>query len=202
MTYSNPLSNTLKTPTTRASKASRIISEGKAVSPAPTNESGFHDEEESHTADQSSVAESFFSGILSLCASVNGTPTSQHANETKSPSFNLGFGETDSVISDKSSESSDQFENMFDELLDHIGHGIFPKENLHVLVIRFYNVYATIKGSKVLSHEMFKLLDVPLDSDFDEVTCYRESDDSGLEMNCSGEKTFPRLWNSIAFARE
>jgi hypothetical protein len=188
--------NYLKTPIRSSKISSRVNSEGKAASPAPTNESGFHDEEESHPADQSSVADSLFSF---LCASVNGTPTSQHNPETKSESYH-GFCETDSVISDKSSESADQFENMFDELLDHIGQGIFPKENLHMLVIRLYNVYANVKSSKTLTDEIFKILDVSTESDLDEVVRSRESNDSGLDMNASEEKMFPRLWNCIIFA--
>lgn len=130
---------------------------------------------------------------------MNGTPTSQHNTETKSESYH-GFCETDSVISDKSSESPDQFENMFDELLDHIGHGIFPKENLHMLVVRLYNAYATVKSSATLIHQLFKLLDVPSESNLDEVVRSREANDSGLDMNESGDKMFPRLWNCIVFA--
>uniref|UniRef100_A0A914YXP0 BED-type domain-containing protein n=1 Tax=Panagrolaimus superbus TaxID=310955 RepID=A0A914YXP0_9BILA len=188
--------NSLKTPI-HSSKTSRVHSDGKtAASPAPTNESGFHEEDESHPADQSSVADSLLSF---LCASVNGTPTSQHNTETKSESYH-GFCETDSVISDKSSESSDQFENMFDELLDHIGHGVFPKENLHMLVVRSYNAYATIKSNATLIHKLFKLLGVPSESNLDEVVRSREANDSGLDMNASGDKMFPRLWNCIVFA--
>ena len=185
-------SHFLKTPTSR--KGTRISYEGKGPSPAPTNESGFHDEDDHASTDQCSVNDSIFSDILNLCTSTNTTPE-QASVETKSPSPAL---EPASVESDCGDKTEDRFERLFQDLLDHIGQDIFPKDNLHALLGRLYEAYEGIKKSPLLCKEVGKEYNILDDMDLDDLITRKIANDSGIEID-SVPTSGPRLLKCISF---
>ncbi|KAE9551406.1 hypothetical protein FO519_005386 [Halicephalobus sp. NKZ332] len=182
----------LKTPTSR--KGTRISYDGKGPSPAPTNESGFHDEDDHASNDQCSVNDSIFSDILNLCTSTNNTP--EQRSEAKSPSPAL---ETASVESDSGDKMEDRFERLFQDLLDHIGQDIFPKDNLHLLLGRLYEAYEGVKKSSLLCKEVGKEFNVFDDIDLDEIVARKIANDSGIEVDASPSPSGPRLLKCISF---
>uniref|UniRef100_A0AC34QHM0 BED-type domain-containing protein n=1 Tax=Panagrolaimus sp. JU765 TaxID=591449 RepID=A0AC34QHM0_9BILA len=183
--------NISKTPTSR--KSTRVSSEGKGPSPAPTIESGYHDEEEQHN-DQSSANDSVFSDILNLCASTNAT--SEQISLSKSPS---SLPEISSVDSDD--EIKNSFEIMFQDLLDHVGHDIFPKENMQILLSRLYEIYDAIKNSPFLCKELGEEMQSLENVEFESFSVTKIGNDSGVELDSTASTCVaaPRLLKLILF---
>uniref|UniRef100_A0A7E4V5S9 BED-type domain-containing protein n=1 Tax=Panagrellus redivivus TaxID=6233 RepID=A0A7E4V5S9_PANRE len=172
-------------------------SEGKGASPAPTTESGFHEEDEAaQSADDVSIPGSFFANILNLCSGQPLIPTEDNKSSV-SPA-------PDSVVSENSSyQSNDEFETLFNEFIDYIGQDIFPRVPLHDLLFRLYTVYSTIKDSSHLIKELFTLMDLPVDLDLDTGITRRLADDSGIDTNdlqINMSANTPQLVSCLNFA--